>query len=54
MPSYKCQVYKCPYQEALGVLPSDADGDDDGCLHLDRLPTPTEPDLIREALSGGL
>ncbi len=26
------------------------DGDDEGCLHLDRLPTPTEAALIREAL----
>ena len=25
-------------------------GDDEGCLHLDRLPTPTEADVIREAL----
>src|SRR6516164_7370696 len=27
------------------------DGDDEGCLHLDRLPTPAEAVLIREALS---
>jgi hypothetical protein len=26
------------------------DGDDEGCLHLDRLPTPAEADLIREVL----
>jgi hypothetical protein len=26
------------------------DGDDEGCLHLDRLPTPAEAVLIREAL----
>jgi hypothetical protein len=26
------------------------DGDDEGCLHLDRLPTPAEADLIREAV----
>jgi hypothetical protein len=26
------------------------DGDDEGCFHLDRLPTPDEADLIREAL----
>jgi hypothetical protein len=26
------------------------DGDDEGCLHLDKLPTPTEAKLIREAL----
>ena len=26
------------------------DGDDEGCLHLDRLPTAVEADLIREAL----
>jgi hypothetical protein len=26
------------------------DGDDQGCLHLDRLPTPAEADLIRDAL----
>jgi hypothetical protein len=26
------------------------DGDDEGCLHLDRLPTPEEAGLIREAL----
>ena len=26
------------------------DGDDEGCLHLDRLPTLAEADLIREAL----
>jgi hypothetical protein len=26
------------------------DGDDEGCLHLDRLPNPAEADLIREAL----
>ncbi|MGO9681180.1 MAG: hypothetical protein ACLPTZ_00955 [Beijerinckiaceae bacterium] len=26
------------------------DGDDEGCLHLDRLPTPTEAVLIRKAL----
>jgi hypothetical protein len=26
------------------------DGDDEGCLHLNRLPTPTEAALIREAL----
>jgi hypothetical protein len=26
------------------------DGDDEGCLHLDRLPTPAEAELIREAV----
>lgn len=26
------------------------DGDDEGCLRLDRLPTPAEADLIREAV----
>lgn len=26
------------------------DGDDEGCLHLDRLPTPDEAELIRDAL----
>ena len=26
------------------------DGDDEGCLHLDRLPTEAEADVIREAL----
>ncbi len=26
------------------------DGDDEGCLHLDHPPTPTEADLIRDAL----
>lgn len=26
------------------------DGDDEGCLHLDHLPTPVEADLIRHAL----
>jgi len=26
------------------------DGDDEGCLHLDHLPTPKEADLIRRAL----
>jgi hypothetical protein len=26
------------------------DGDDEGCLHLDQLPTPAEATLIREAL----
>jgi hypothetical protein len=26
------------------------DGDDEGCLHLDRLPTPAEADLLRDAL----
>ena len=29
-----------PYQVALVILPGDAGGDDEGCLHLDRLPTP--------------
>jgi hypothetical protein len=27
------------------------DGDDEGCLHLDRLPTRAEADLIREAIN---
>ena len=26
------------------------DGNDEGCFHLDRLPTPTEAELIREAI----
>jgi hypothetical protein len=26
------------------------DGDDEGCLHLDRLPTPAQADLVRQAL----
>ena len=26
------------------------DGDDEGCLHLDRLPTPAEAELIRDAV----
>jgi len=26
------------------------DGDDEGCLHIDRLPAPAEADLIREAI----
>jgi hypothetical protein len=26
------------------------DGDDEGCLHLDRLPTPSEAGSIREAI----
>lgn len=26
------------------------DGDDEGCLHLDHLPTPAEADLIRDTL----
>lgn len=34
----------------LGFCQVTQDGDDEGCLHLDHLPTPAEADLIRDAL----
>jgi hypothetical protein len=34
----------------LGFCRVTQDGDDEGCLHLDHLPTPKEADLIRHAL----
>jgi hypothetical protein len=34
----------------LGFCRVTQDGDDEGCLHLDHLPTPAEADLIRHAL----
>jgi hypothetical protein len=37
-------------KERLGFCRLTQDGDDEGCLHLDRLPTKIEASAIREAL----
>ena len=48
--SAKCSVFPRTDPVSLAFCRVTQDGDDEGCLHLDRLPTAAEAELIREAV----
>src|SRR6516162_7563969 len=53
-PAWPRARFRCLRRSATAPRPGQAgrpqDGDDEGCLHLDHVPTPAEADLIGDAL----